>query len=272
MIPVVYVTRSIENAYEDGTFWGTLKDRIKISKTGDVYINELKLNIRRITMPPNFNKGAYFKNMSIANRSIRSKSAILAPKVNRILDYGLFTNFQKMLFGFSVAKSIELMLRISKKSIKSSCIVIYDAAEAINRATVFEISKLAKYIVLVSKDIQALKNLQNYIISEFGVTPVITSDINFAMKCADFVICSERYDVPCEVPVWYIDNNYIPEERYSCYANDVVYKTPWDTNEISMSTEVLGAILYQMHERDIEKALKNNGIYLNQIKFNDLIL
>ena len=36
--------------------------------------------------------------------------------------------------------------------------------------------------------------------------------------------------------------------------------------------ELIGAILCQMQEADIEKALKYNGIYLKEIKFNNNVI
>jgi hypothetical protein len=272
MIPVIYVRNNLENAYEDCTLWGSVKDRFKIQHDGDIYIKDLKLQITKVLLPPNFYEKAYLKNMFIASKRVKFKESVLAPKTNRVMDFKLFMDFQKKFFGYSVAKSIELMLRVKRKSIKNSCIVIYDAAESTTREVLYEIAKKAEYIVLVSKKLSILQKLQENIMAEFGVTPIITMDIDFAMKCADFVICSEKYTNANMSPVWYINNNYIPEEASCDNANDVVYKTPWDSGDISMSPEVLGAILYQMQEKDVEKALKYNGIYLSEIRFNDSIL
>ena len=37
---------------------------------------------------------------------------------------------------------------------------------------------------------------------------------------------------------------------------------PWELDDNDMSPELLGAILCQMEEKDVEKSLKYNGIYL----------
>lgn len=272
MIPVVYVRGDFKTAYEDSTFWGTIKDKFRIYHEGDIFIDELKLQITKVILPPNLYEKAYLKNMFAASKRSKSKESILAPKTNRLMDYKLFTDFQRRFFGYSVAKSIELMLRVKKRSIKNSCIVIYDAADMINREVILGIAKRAKYMILVSNHMSVLGKLQDYIMAELGVTPIITPDLSFAVRCADFIVCSQKLTVSCESPVWYIDNDFVPDKISSDYVNDVVYKTPWDAKGINMSPEVLGAILYQMQEKNIEESLKYNGIYLNEIRFNDSIL
>lgn len=272
MIPIVYITSNSENAYEDGTFWGSVKDRFKILNDGLVYIDDLKLQIAKTIMPPNFHEKAYLKNISMASKRSKFEDVVLAPKTNRLMDFKLFTGFQKNFCAYSVVKSMELMLRLRKKSIKNSCIVVYDASDAIMREVIFETAKKAEYIICVSNNITNLRKLQDCVVTEFGVSPIITPDLNFAIKCSDFIVCSRKYTFNCKSPVWYMDNNYIPEQTGLDYANDVVYKTPWDSGEISMAPELLGAILYQMQGKDIEESLKYNGIYLNEIRFNDFTL
>lgn len=272
MIPIVYANASLENPYDDGTILGSLKDRFKIVKQGEIYVSEINLKITKVQLPLNVNKKAYIKNMKLAGTKSGSKDVLLAPKTDRLLDYYFYNNFQKLLFAYSVAKSAELILRLKKKSIKNSCICIFDAADEINKQIIFEIAKRGNFIVLISKNIRALRSIQDYVMCEYGVTPVITSDFNFAFKNADFIVSSASYSIDSSTPVWYVDNKPKPINRLKCSANDVVYRTPWNVPELRMTPEIVGAILSEMQERNIEKSLKYNDIFLDEIRFNDLIL
>ena len=55
-------------------------------------------------------------------------------------------------------------------------------------------------------------------------------------------------------------------------VNDVSYNVPWNNFKVDFSTELIGSILCQMQEGDIEKALKYNGINLKEIKFNNNVI
>lgn len=272
MIPIVYANANPENPYDDGTIIGSFKDRFKIVKQGEIYIQEINLKITKVHLPLNVNKKAYIKNMKLASRKSASKDVLLAPRTYRLLDFYFYNNFQKSLFAYSVARSVELILRLKKKSIKNSCISIFDAAEEINREIIFEIAKRGNFIVLISKDIMELKHIQDYVMCEYGVTPVITSDLNFALKNADFIVSSASCSIDSSIPIWYVNNKPRLHNMPKCSANDVVFKTPWDIPELRMTPEIVGAILSEMQEKNIEKSLKYNGIYLDEIRFNDLVL
>jgi hypothetical protein len=47
---------------------------------------------------------------------------------------------------------------------------------------------------------------------------------------------------------------------------------PWNFKDGNMYFEVLGSILNQMDEKDIDKSLEYNGVFLNNIKFNDNVI
>jgi hypothetical protein len=64
----------------------------------------------------------------------------------------------------------------------------------------------------------------------------------------------------------------MPQSTLALAVNDISFAVPWKTDGLEFSFELLGAVLSQMQERDVEKALKYNGIYLDKIKFNQLII
>jgi hypothetical protein len=132
MNPIVYVSTDLKKAYEDDSFLGKVRDRLRINVEGESFIEELNLKIARIKLPPNFNQKAYEKNMAVTQRFMKKKNAVIAPKTFRYLDYNLLNEFQKRLFAYGIVNSIKLLLRIGQKSIKSSCIVIFDAADDVN--------------------------------------------------------------------------------------------------------------------------------------------
>jgi hypothetical protein len=270
MNPIVFVSTDIKKAYEDDSFIGKLKDRLKISLEGESFIKELDLSIARIKLPPNFNQRAYAGNIAVTQRIMKKKSAIIAPKTFRILDFKLLNNFQKRLFAYGLINSIKLLLRVTNKSIKNSCIVIYDAADSINHNVVYELAKECKYCMLVSKDLRASGKLSDYVVANYGISPIVTSDLNYALSKADFIITSRELET--SKPVWYIDNFYEPNSSSTVMVNDVSFAVPWEAKGIEFSYELLGAILGQMQEKDVEKALKYNGIYLDKIKFNQLTI
>ena len=76
------------------------------------------------------------------------------------MDYDYFNGFQKRLLAYSVIKSIQLMLRMRNKSLKSCCIVVYDAADMINYNIIMELAKQSKYIVLLSSDLVKVRRLR----------------------------------------------------------------------------------------------------------------
>lgn len=267
MNPIVYVNADIKKAYYDESFLGKIRDRLRINVTGESFIKELNLSIAHVKLPPNFNPKAYRNNMEVTKRFMKKRSAGLAPKTYRYLDYNLLNDFQKKLFAYGIVGSIKLLLRIRNKSLKSSCIVIYDSADDINREVIFELAKHCKYCILLSNNISKISSISDYVIANYGISPIVTSDYNYALKSADFIISSRELEV--EKLVWYIDNLFIPQKSRSLAVNDVSFAVPWETYDLEFGSELLGAILNQMQERDIETALKYNDIYLDKIKFND---
>ncbi len=270
MNPVVYVSTDLKKAYEDDSFLGRIRDRLRIKLEGESFIEELNLRIARVKLPPNFNQRAYTNNMAMTHKIMRKRSGVIAPKTFRYYDYSLLNEFQKRLFAYGIVNSIKLLLRVGNKSIKSSCIVIFDAAEDINYDAICQLAKECKYFILLSNNLQKTSDLSDYIIANYGVSPIVTSDYDYALSKADFVISSRDIDI--NKPIWYINNFYLPQSCKALTVNDVSFAVPWKAEELEFSFELLGAILSQMQEKDIEAALKYNGIYLDKIKFNELTI
>lgn len=269
MKPIVYVNANIKDFYEDTTLIGRIKDRFKISLLGESFIKELDLNIFKVKLPPNLNKRAYYRNLGIAKRKVKNKNTEFAIKTYRQFDYEFFNGFQKDLMAYSVTMSSRIVLRARHKSIRDSCIVIYDGADDVSFHVICYMAREAKYIVLLSKDITKITKISEYIIANYGVTPIITSDIEYALKTADFIITSRAIDLNSGAAIWYLNNKYVPIREHNIIINDVTYNVPWMVDEINMSAELLGSILCQMEEMDVEKSLKYNGVFLDDIKFND---
>lgn len=270
MKPVVYISSDLNKRYEDGSFLGRIKDRVKITLERESFINELNMKIAHVKLPPNFDKRAYTKNIEIARRYMRSPEVNLAPKTSRMLDYEYLNEFQKRLFAYSVVNSVKLLLRLKKKSIKSSCIVIYDAADNINSNIIFELAKENRFCVLLSKDIKKASVLSDYVIANYGVSPIVTNDINYALKSADFIITSKSIEMGTKASIWYINNLFYPSFQDNA-VNDVTYSVPWEMQGIEVPVELLGAILCQMEQKDIETSLKYNGVFMDKIKFNNRV-
>lgn len=269
MNPILYLSSDIKKAYYDESFLGKIKDRLHISFEGESFIKELNLNIAHVKLPPNFNPKAYRTNIEASKKHMKKMKALLAPKTSRYLDFEIMSDFQKKLFAYGIVDSIKLILRIKNKSIKSSCIVVYDASEEINRHIIFELSKECKYCILLSDNISALSKLRDYVTANYGISPIVTRDADYALGKADFIISSKNVDV--DNLVWYIDNLFMPKKNKGLAINDISFAVPWESGDINFSFELLGAILSQMQERDIETSLKYNGIYLDKILFNEEI-
>ena len=271
MKPILCVTSNIDNSYNEFGFLSKIKDKLKIKLINSEYIKEIDVKVTTVSLPPNINKKAYIHNLAYAKRAYRCKEAQLSLKTLRPMDYDYFNGFQKRLLAYSVIKSIQLMLRLRNKSLKSCCIVVYDAADMINYNIIMELAKQSKYIVLLSSDLVKVRRLADYIIANFGVSPIVTSDEAYALKMADFVISSRDYEASCENLVWLLDNSKSISSDVIA-VNDISYSVPWNTFNTNFSIELLGAVLCQMQESDIEKALKYNGVYLKEIKFNNNVI
>lgn len=272
MKPIVYVNADISNSYESNSIIARIRDRLKIRYLGESFIKELNLKVVNVKLPSNFHEKAYYGNLEIAKKVIRSKESSLASKAYRRLDYQLFNNFQKDLMAYGIVRSSKLILRVTNKSIRDSCIVIYDAADDMNFHVICNMAKEARYIVLLSENIGKINTIGEYIIANYGIAPIITSDKEYAFKSADFIISSKGIDVDSKVAIWHLNNIYIPQKSNQVIVNDVTYNVPWRIRELDMSPELLGSILCQMEEKDVEKSLQYNGIFLDKVKFNEDIL
>lgn len=269
MNSILYIKpNNVKKVYSRHNIINNIIDKLKINVYDDIYLKELKLNILKINFPMNINLKSYNKNMIFATKG-KKKSMIVAPKVWRKVDYKNFSLFQKDLFAYSLYKSIQLILRLKNKSIRSSCIVICDPVEFNVLHVAKYIFEQSKYIVFLTKDLKKACIIRDYIVSEYGISPIVTLDTKYAFKCADFMILSKSSFQVCDVPTWYLDNLCKPNNNVNINVNDVCYNTQWGDEFDNMSIELLGAILQQMDEKNVEKSLKYNGISISKILFND---
>lgn len=271
MKPILCVTSNINNFYNEFGFLSKIKDKLKTKITTSEYIKELDIKLINVRLPPNFNRKAYFDNLAYAKKISKCSKVQLSLKTLRPMDYIYFNEFQKRFLAFSVIKSMQLMLRVRNKSLKNCCIVVYDANDMINYNIIVELAKYSKYIVFLSQDLAKARKLADYIIANFGVSPIVTDDEIYAIKIADFIISSKKYEFNNEKLVWFL-NNSMNKTQNIIAVNDVSYNAPWGIARTDSSIELIGAILCQMQENDIEKALKYNGIYLKEIKFNNNVI
>lgn len=268
---ILCVTSNIDKSYNEFGFLSKIKDKRKIKLISSEYIKELDIKVTSVRFPPNFNKKAYLNNLTYAKKLSKFREVQLALKTLRPVDYNYYNLFQKRFFAFSVIKSIQLMLRLRNKSLRNSCIVVYDSVEIINYDIIVELAKQCKYIVFLSWDMAQASKLADYIIANFGVSPIVTDDEVYATKMADFIISSKDNEFSHGKLVWLLDNSMtMPENNIA--VNDVSYNVPWNNFKDGFSTELTGSILCQMQEGDIEKALKYNGINLKEIKFNNNVI
>ena len=273
MYPVVHMNCDLENRYSKYNFITKIKDKVSIKRIGISVIKELGLTITKVKLPPNFNQLAYMKNIERARGFAKGKKTYISPKTLRLYDFNVLNSFQRDLVALSIVNSIQLILRLHKKSIKNSCIVVYDANDQIYAPLLNELCKRAKYVILLSDKIEKLNIINDYILANYGITPVVTNDSKYAFKSADFIITNKGIETPLEVPIWYLDNCLIPYTKKGIAINDVDFIVPWENKDfLTMPPELVGAILSQMEERDVEKALKYNDIQLSNIKFNESLV
>lgn len=267
MNSIIYINSDIENAYDDFSILSRVKDKFKISLERQDYIKDINLKIIKMHLPPNINEYAYMNNIKRIKKYVREKETFLAPKTYRFLDYKLYNDFEKNLFGFSVVNSSKLILRSAHKSIRDSCIVLYDASEIISERIIDYLAREARYVVLVSKDRKRIKMLQEYVTANFGTSMIYTCDLSYSLENADLLITTKEMEVETNIPVWYLNNLYKPLKKSAFAINDVSFKVPWDIYEKEVPLEVLGALLSQMEERDIEKSLSYNHISIKNIGY-----
>ena len=248
MKPILCVTSNIDNSYNEFGFLSKIKDKLKIKLISSEYIKELDVKVTSVRLPPNFNKKAYLNNLTYAKKICKCKEVQLSLKTLRPMDYNYFNGFQKRFLAFSVIKSIQLMLRMRNKSLKNCCIVVYDAIEMINYNIIVELAKQSKYIVFLSSDLVKARKFADYIIANFGVSPIVTDDELYAIKIADFIISSKDYEFSYGKLVWLLDNS-MSKAKNIIAVNDVSYNVPWNTFKVDFSIELIGAILCQMQEK-----------------------
>jgi hypothetical protein len=271
MKSILCVTSNVLNSYNEFGFLSKIKDKRRIKLVSREHIKELDVKVTEVMLPPNFNREAYLHNLTYAKKISKYKEAQLSLKTLRTVDYNYFNEFQRRLLAYSVIKSVQLMLRMRNKSLKNCCTVVCDAIKVINYDIIVELAKQSKYIVFLSSDLLKARSLADYIIANFGVSPIVTNDKAYAFKRADFIISSNDYEFSSGQLVWLLDNSKnVP--RNIIAVNDVSYDVPWSTLKVNFSMELLGAILCQMQEKDIGKALKYNGVYLKEIKFNNNVI
>lgn len=271
MKPILCVTSNIYNSYNEFGFLSKIKDKLNTRIITNEYINELDIKLINVRMPPNFNEKAYNANITYAKKISKCSEVQLSLKTLRPMDYNYHNEFQRRFLAYSVIKSIQLMLRVRNKSLKDCCIVVYDACDMINYNIILQLSKQSKYIVFLSSDLVKARKLSDYIIANYGVSPIVTVDKAYAIKIADFIISSKNYEFSYGNLVWFLDNS-INKPQNITSVNDVSYNVPWSIVSTDLSIELVGAILCQMQENDIEKALKYNDIHVKEIKFNNSII
>lgn len=268
MLPIVYIHSDSKKNYNRNNFLFKIKDSCLTSFTRKYFIKDLGLTISKIKIPPNFNEVAYDRNIKRGIKYARHKEFMLAPNAFRFLDYYLLNEFQRDLFALGVVESIKTILRLEQKAIKNSCIAIFDAEKEYVFDIIKNLSKEAKYIILVSDNLNKLLGINDYIIYNYGITPIITKDIKNAFKKADFIIATNDIQISKDIPVWYINNRSVFNNRGSCMINNITYKVPWEIN-LDFNPEILGGILSQMEQKNVEEALRYNGIILDKIMFNE---
>jgi len=269
MNKVLYVDAILDKAYKNNTFLGRLKDNFYRNFEGKSYISNLDTIIYKVKLPPNFNEQAFKRNIyKIRKKFSNYNISNMALSTNRFLDYNFYTEFQKKFLAYSVVKSIQLLLRTRNKSIRKNYIAVYDSTDIINKYIVLELTKNSKCLILVSNNMRKNRELCDHITRDYGVSPIITDDIKYISKHSDFIISSKPLECLVECPLWCLDNMYTPKERKDIVVNKVTYTTPWNFEDIEVTSELLGGIFnYYKEEEQIDQFLYNNGILLKDAKF-----
>ncbi|MGE5628208.1 MAG: hypothetical protein ACM3X7_08835 [Solirubrobacterales bacterium] len=267
MNSVAFAISDFTSIYDSFNMFSRIRDRLKIHYDGEEYIKELDLNIFKVFLPPNINDRAYMNNIRKIEKHIGAGKTNFAPKTFRFLDFNVYSNFQKNLMGYSVVNSSKLILRANHKSIRESCIVLYDAAHFISKPIIDYLAREARYIILVSNNKAELKRLWEYISANFGISVITSIELDNAVKSADIIITTENIDVKDNTPVWYLNNLYRPQKMNNYKVNDISLKVPWSIYHNEMPLEIVGAVLSQMEEKDVEKSLSENDIFINNSIF-----
>ncbi|MCY6356606.1 hypothetical protein [Clostridium sp. ZS2-4] len=267
MNKIIYIDSNLQKMYDDNGFWGKIKDKFNTKYEGESFIKNLEISILKVKLPPNFNESAFKRNIFSINKRFGSDNSILALKTFRKMDYYFYSELQKKIFAYSVVKSIQLILMTRKKSIKQDCILVYDAADDINKYIIYELAKKARRFILLSNNIKKTRMLCDYIVSNYGISPIVTNDRKYAVGDSDFIITSRSLVVSKKCPVWYLDNMYIPQETEDIAVNEVTYLTPWDIEGVNVTPELLGAVFSREKIKDIGEFLQEKEIFMGEIKF-----
>ncbi|MCY6485726.1 hypothetical protein OW763_15480 [Clostridium aestuarii] len=269
---IIYINSNLKKVYKDGSVFGKIKDKFNTRYIGESFIKDLGVSITTIKFPPNFNKRAYQRNIYNIKKRFGNNNVRLAIKTFRSMDYYFYNDFQKRMLAYSVIKSLQLILMRRKKSIGKNCVLIYDASDDINKYIIYELAKKAKYFILLSNNIRKIRVLCDYVLCSYGVSPIITNDMNYAIDNSDFIITSRQLDISNNCPIWYLDNMFVPKDTKDIIINDVTYFTPWKIEKMDITSELIGAMYNPRSYNDIEKFLYKNDIFLDKIKFGKHII
>lgn len=269
MNKVIYIDCDLQKIYDNDRVWGKIKDKFYTRYEGESFIKNLGISVLKVKLPPNFNENAFKRNVFSINKKLGSNNSSLAIKTFRKMDYYFYSELQKRIFAYSVVKSIQLILMIRKKSIKQNCILVYDAADDINKHIIHELAEKARCFILLSNNIMKTRVLCDYIVSNYGISPIVTNDLEYAIGDSDFIITSRPLVISKKCPIWYLDNMYIPEESEDMIINEVKYITPWDIDGLNITPELLGALFSRNKIKDIDEFMKENEIILEEIKFKN---
>lgn len=270
MNKIINYSFDIKKIYFNNSLWSKIKDGLYLKHNGNIYIKNLDTMIKNYRFPPNFDRNAYHRNLDSIKR--KNKECFFSPQGYRIYDYNYYTTMQKKVLAYSIVESIRSILRLQQKSLFDASVLINNADYPINKYIIYGIAEWCKYITLVYNDNLRKKNkIVDYVVTNFGVSPIITNNINYAIKKADFIVTATPIIEKVNCPIWYLDNSLKPNSFDNIHINNVCYKTEW-THEDIVSPEMLGAFLGILKERSLEKGLENNKIYLDKIKFNNNII
>lgn len=275
MNSVVYIDCMLKKTYKDDSVWGKIKDKFYIRFEGESFIKELNTKVYRVNLPPNMHEKAFKKNLNTIYKKFRKNPhSSMALKTYRYLDYPFYSEFQKKVLAYSVAKSIQLILMTRNKSIKKDCIAVYDAADEINKHIIIELSQKSKYLMLVSNNIKKTRVLCDYIICNYGISPIITNDIKYVIANSNFIVTSRPIEEEVNCPLWCLDNMYIPPKTKDLIVNEVTFKAPWELKGLDITSELIGGIFNDRGEKNIDRLLYDNGLLFNEVNFNknDILL
>lgn len=238
-------------------------DALKVIKREPIVISEIDRRILPIIIPPNFNREAYFYNISRVRGKFKNYQASV--RGNRIYDLDYLSNFQKRILAFGIVKSIGLLLMNKQKSIRNSIIGIDDGGNNRMMPIIEECAKYYKRIVLISNNYKSANRIRSYIIANYGVSPeLLIGQEDY--KYIDFII-SEKNKEYNSNGIWYLDNLYKPGNVKNIIVNDLSFSM--DSFKEKFSPELLGILINQNPGKceEIENFIKLNNIKIEEIRF-----